>query len=108
MKKEGIRVLYSDINSFKLPNETIQKAPKWLAQPLMGVTKENIQHSLIQQFFTELPVNPETEDHLEFLYHVYSDPEPWKRTAPYPRLLHLFISSSITLSIHSSIIHPSL
>ena len=42
----------------------------------MGVTKENIQHSLIQQFFTELPMNPETEDQLEFIDHVYSDPEP--------------------------------
>ena len=37
-----------------------------LAQPLMRVTEENIQHSLIQQFFSELPVNPETEVHLEF------------------------------------------
>ena len=43
----------------------------------MGVTEENIQHTLIQQFFTELPMNPQTEVHLEFfLYHVYRDPEP--------------------------------
>ena len=28
MKKEGITVLYSDINSFKLPNESVWKAPK--------------------------------------------------------------------------------
>ena len=75
----------------------------------MGVTEENIQYSLIQQFFSELPMNPETEVHLQFfLYHIYRDPEPWKRTAPYHRLLRLFIYSSITLSIHSSIIHPSI
>ena len=75
----------------------------------MGVTEENIQHTLIQQFFTELPMNPQTEVHLEFfLYHVYRDPEPWKRTAPYHQLLHLFISLSITLSIHSSITDPSI
>ena len=75
----------------------------------MGVTEENIQHSLLQQFFSELAMNPVTKVHLEFfLYHVYRDPEPCKRTAPCHQLLHLFIYSSITLSIHSSITHPSI
>ena len=32
----------------------------------MGVTEENSQHSLIQQFFSELPMNPETEVQLQF------------------------------------------
>ena len=70
----------------------------------MGVTEENIQHSLIQQFFSELPMNPETEVHLEFFYTMFTEIlNHEKKTAPYHQLLHLFIYSSITLSIHSSI-----
>ena len=114
MKKEGIRVLYSDINSFKQPNETVWKAYKdafqnWLAHQTDGSNwrKHSVQFDSTVLFWTAHE-SWNWSSFAVFLYHIYRDPEPWKRTAPYHRLLRLFIYSSITLSIHSSIIHPSI
>ena len=113
MKKEGIRVLYSDINSFKQPNETVWKAYKdafqnWLAQQLMGVTEENIQHSLIQQFFSNCPWILKLKFICSFFNTNLQTSWTMKKNSslsPTAPSVHLFI---ITLSIHSSIIHPSI
>ena len=70
----------------------------------MGVTEENIQHSLIQQFFSELPMNPETEVHLEFFYTMFTE------ILNHEKEQLLITNCSICSSIHPSLypsIHPS-
>ena len=70
----------------------------------MGVPEENIQRSLLQQFFSELPMNPETEVHLEFFYTMFTE------ILNHEKEQLLIINCSICSSLHPSLypsIHPS-
>jgi hypothetical protein len=69
----------------------------------MGVPEENIQRSLLQQFFSELPMNPETEVHLEFIYTMFTE------ILNHEKEQLLITDCSICSSIHPSLypsIHP--
>ena len=67
----------------------------------MGVTEENIQNSLIQEFFfSELPMNPETEVHLQFSYTMFTE------ILNHQKEQLLITDCSICSSIHHHSIHP--
>ena len=67
----------------------------------MGVTEENIQNSLIQEFFfSELPMNPETEVQLQFFYTIFTE------ILNHEKEQLLITSCSICSSIHHHSIHP--
>ena len=108
MKKEGIRVLYSDINIFKLPNESVWKAPKSISSTtdesnwrkysaqfdstvLFWTARESWNWSSFGIFYTMLTeiLNHEKEQLLITDYSICSSIHP-----------------SLYPSIHPSSIHP--
>ena len=114
MKKEGIRVLYSDINSFKQPNETVWEAYKdafqnWLAHQTDGSNwrKHSVQFDSTVLFWTAHE-SWNWSSVAVFLIPYLQRSWTMKKNSslsPTAPSVHLFI---ITLSIHSSIIHPSI